>query len=255
MKLNVLMSTMDNNYNFFIRKNIFSKCIIVNQNNLDKKETLEDHIELFNSKSKGLSSSRNIAISNMSGDIGLIADNDVVYIDGYQEIILNAFKKYSEYDIITFQVKTPEGTLFNNYPDKISKHNLLTIMKVCSIEIAFKKESLNKIKLRFDENFGLGSTFPTGEEAIFLSEALKKNLKILYLPIPIVIHPKESSGSNYTEKLIMSKGAMLYRIFGKKGYIVAIIFTLKKYKCSQFNFIHFYNLMIKGIKKYKEIYL
>lgn len=253
MKLNVLMSTMDNNYNFFIRNNILSKCIIVNQNNLDKKETLEDNIELINSKSKGLSFSRNIALSNMNGDIGLIADNDVVYIDGYEETILNAFKKYPEYDIITFQVQTPDGTLFNNYSDKITNHNLLTIMKVCSIEIAFKKESLNKVKLKFDEKFGLGSKFPTGEEAIFLSDALKKELKLLYLPIPIVIHPKESSGTNYNEKLIVSKGAMLYRIFGYKSYFISILFTLKKYKNTNYDLVYFYKLMIKGIRKYKEI--
>ncbi|MGI9533099.1 hypothetical protein, partial [Lutimonas sp.] len=133
--------------------------------------------------------------------------------------------------------------------------NQRAIMKVSSVEIAFRSDSILKNNLKFDEKFGLGSTFPTGEEAIFLSDALKKGLKIKYVPIPIVQHPKESSGYNYTNNysLIMGKGAMLCRIFGWKAYVISIAFALKKYKLSSISLIKFIQIMFEGISSYKRL--
>jgi len=127
-------------------------------------------------------------------------------------------------------------------------------MRVASVEIAFKRNSINKTHLRFDENFGLGALFPTGEENIFLADALDKGLKLLYIPIPIVTHPPESSGQDYDNiKLVQAKGAMFERIFGLKGYAVSFLFTLKKYKSSRHSLFRFYSLMLQGAKKYHDL--
>ena len=129
-----------------------------------------------------------------------------------------------------------------------------SIMKVSSIEIAFRINSIKIKNLKFDEKFGLGTNNPTGEEAIFLSDALKQGLKILYIPLPIVFHPKESSGGMFKDnpKLIRAKGAMFYRIFGIWGYLVSFLFALKKYRMSNYKFFKFLTYMLEGINKYKK---
>lgn len=39
------------------------------------------------------------------------------YVDGMENIVLGAFEKYPDADIITFQIVTPEGNPFNSgYP-------------------------------------------------------------------------------------------------------------------------------------------
>ena len=209
--------------------------------------------EIYNYKERGLSRNRNHALEHAKGEICLLSDDDLEYKKNIKNIILEAFDSNPNADIITFQIETPEGKPFNNYSEKQLIHNKRSIMRTASVEIAFKRISIEKADLRFDENFGLGAEFPTGEENIFLSDALDKGLNVLYIPEPIVIHPAESSGQDYNDsRLVQAKGAMFERIFGWQGYGVSFLFALKKYKESKYSLLGFYSLMLKGAKKYRR---
>ncbi len=237
MTLQILISTMNNK---FIDRNITPPAPYVLINQI--------------SPEKGLSKSRNQAIAKNSSDIGLISDDDLEYKEDIENIILEAFTKNSDADIITFQVQTPDGLAYKKYKADSFWHTQKSIMSVSSVEIAFRNSSIKEKALTFDERFGLGSDFPTGEEVIFLSDALKMGLKILYIPIPIVIHPLESSGKNYDNPLlIQAKGAMFYRIFSFLGYGASLLFALKKYKSSPHSLMHFFALMSEGIRNYRSI--
>jgi len=123
-------------------------------------------------------------------------------------------------------------------------------MKVSTVEIAFRRKVIIDNKLRFDESFGLGTNFPTGSEFIFLTDALKKGLNILYVPEVIVIHPKESSGQVWDAHLIQARGAMLYRVFGWKAVGWALIFSLKQHALSDVSMMTFFYHMLRGIRNY-----
>jgi len=246
-----LISTVNNKFLNSNKKN--ESYLIINQL-LDKTLNKVDENNICSYYEKGLSKSRNRAIENAKAEICLISDDDVVFKQDIAQIILNVFEENPDADIITFQIETPDGKKFKDYGTAQFWHNMRTLMKVSSIEIAFRKKSIINNNIKFDESFGLGTEFPTGEEIIFLSDAIKKGLKILYIPIPIVIHPFESSGKNYDNlNLIQAKGAMFYRIFGNLSYIISIIFALKKYKLSKYSFLKFTNLILKGILKYKRL--
>ncbi|MEA3456064.1 MAG: glycosyltransferase [Campylobacterota bacterium] len=211
---------------------------------------------LFEYTERGLARSRNHALDHASGKICLISDDDLYYEEDIERIVTEAFEENPAADIITFQIETPDGKAFNSYKNEPFWHTKRTIMRVASVEIAFRRSAIEKNYLRFDERFGLGAEFPTGEENIFLSDALDKGLKLLYIPIPIVIHPPESSGENYNDtKLVQAKGAMFERIFGLKGYAVSLLFALKKYKFSRHTLFRFYMLMLQGAKKYRKTYI
>ncbi len=222
-------------------------------NQLGDSESVDDSWEnLFDYREKGLSKSRNHALDHATGEICLLSDDDLYYKEDIEGLVIQAFREHPTADIITFQIETPDGKAFNTYGDKPFWHNKRSIMRVASVEIAFKRNSINKTHLRFDEYFGLGAEFPTGEENIFLADALDKGLKLLYMPIPIVVHPPESSGQNYDDiKLVQAKGAMFERIFGLKGYAVSFLFAFKKYKPSRHSLLRFYSLMLQGAKKYR----
>lgn len=254
MTLQILISTMNDN---FLDRHIYpsSDHLIINQL-LNIKKSAYNKDNLFCYKEKGLSKSRNRALEHCTSDIALISDDDLEYVDNMEEIILSAFIENPDADIITFQVKTPENHLFkDNYKVKPFYHNQKTIMRVSSVEIAFRIDKIKNNHIKFNEDFGLGANYPTGEEAVFLNDALKKGLRILYIPIPIVIHPKESSGGMFKNnpQLLKAKGAMIFRIFGFSGYFVSFLFALIKYKMSNYSLLEFYILMLKGIKEYKEI--
>ncbi len=252
MQLQCLIATMDDA--FFNRKYRppFADYLIINQVST-KHHPRHNADNIFTYREKGLSKSRNKALKKANADICLIADDDIVFLDDASQIILAAFAKYPDADIITFQAQTPKGDLFKHYYPKQRQHGIRSIMQVSSWEIAFNRSTVMSAGLQFDEKFGLGSTFATGEENIFLLDALRKGLNLLYIPVPIVIHTQYSSGGDFNHTdLIVAKGAMFYRMVGFKAYLLALLFALKKYRMSKVGLLRFYRLMLTGIKQYKS---
>ena len=251
MKFQLLISTVDSRFQG--RKlQLDSPYLVIDQlSKPESEKTQSDNI--FSYAEKGLSKSRNHALGHAEGEICLLSDDDLYYKEHMEHTILEAFESNPDADIITFQIETPEGIPFKNYSDTQFRHNKRTIMRAASVEIAFKKNSIKKASLRFDEHFGLGAEFPTGEENIFLSDALDKGLKILYVPKPVVIHPAESSGEEYDKpELVQAKGAMFERMFGWQAYAVSFLFALKKYRHSPHSLFGFYKLMLRGTKNYRR---
>lgn len=255
MQFQILMATMykqkisDINWE---EKGITSNVLLINQADFSGYETL-GKIQMISTTDRGSSNSRNLAIDNAKADICLIADDDVKYLPSYEEKILAEFEKYPEADIITFQIQTPEGSKFNmGYLDKPIKHNWRSILKCASIEIAFRREAINKAQLRLDKLFGLGSHYRIHDEIIFLKEALDKGLNLRYSPTPIVIHPAESSGTDFNDHLIYSKGAAFAKLFAYKAYFFNIVFSIKKHALYRKNksFWQFWMLMNKGTSDY-----
>src|SRR5699024_4400627 len=137
-------------------------------------------LKFISSKDRGLSKSRNLAIKNSDADICLFADNDVTYEDKYINIILDAYKRHPDADIIAFTVNSTNidrpSRVLNN-----GRVNRIMSMKISSVQISFKKNIIDKYQLQLNENFGAGSgIFSNGEENIFLYHAIKKGLKVYY---------------------------------------------------------------------------
>ena len=251
MKIEILMSTMNKSKISELKienKNITENLLIVNQTNNNYKYR-KGNIRMYNYKERGLSKSRNRGLNNSNGDICVIADDDIKYKKNSFNIIRKAFKNNPDVDVITFQAITPQGMLFKNYYNKEFYHNKRSILKVSSIEIAFRKDSILENNISYDKNFGLGAKYNSGEENIFLMDCLRKGLKIKYIPIPIVIHPYERSGNQLnTEKIFFSKGALFTRLFGLKYIIINLVFAIKKYTeyKDEFSFFNVLKFLYKG---------
>ena len=172
-----------------------------------------------------------MAIVNSEADICLLADDDVIYVDNYKDIIVEQFKLYPKADIITFQVEGIEKK-FKNYHSKPRKLNYLTSMKVSSVEIAFKSQSIKDTGVRFNEIFGAGAKYFAGEENIFLYDCLKEGLSIQYVPIKIAdLHIGESSWfKGFDKEYFIAKGAIFTAM--SKSFSIPLImqFALRKYK-------------------------
>ena len=105
----ILLSCMcEKNKEIIKRSNILSDCVIINQCDEDKKEQVKIENNKtclwINSKERGLSRSRNMAMQNSSADICLIADNDEIFDNDMEKNILNAYKEIPQADIIVFNL-------------------------------------------------------------------------------------------------------------------------------------------------------
>ncbi|ENG2093043.1 glycosyltransferase [Morganella morganii] len=251
----ILMATMhkskisDLDWNY---KNTSANILLINQSDFSDIE-VSNNIKMISTTDRGSSNSRNMAIKNSDADICLISDDDVRYIDDVDTIVTNAFDENPTADIITFQIITPEGNPFNSgYIKNKRWHTKRTILKCASIEIAFKRDKIIEHNLLLDTDFGLGSKYRVHDEVIFLNDALKAGLKLLYIPIPIVYHPAESSGTDYNDHLIISKGAAFIRLFGRIGFVMNILFALKKHReySHKYSFFSFMKKINSGSIKY-----
>lgn len=235
MKLQVLLSAMHlKDENYIDTLNICSDSIIINQcdTTLNKNCSHEciDGVErdaiYIETTDRGLSKSRNLAINNASADICIFCDNDVEYEDGYEDMILSSFEKYSDADMIVFYIKRPEKPQ-PNY-DKPRKMDYLSVLKIFSPEIAFRRKSIGDI--RFNEAFGAGAKYPMGEENLFLYDCLKKGLKIMYVPTKIATLRDEESTwfMGYTEKFFITRGANYGAMSKWFSHILIWQFALRK---------------------------
>ena len=259
--LEILIATVNRDSLDFL-KAMFSKVnlqdytiLIVNQTTKEKLLKSDNpKLRIINSFEKGLSKSRNLAIENAIAPICLLADDDVVFIPGFEEKIRKAHSKHKA-EIITFQTETTEGNLYWKYPKKSTVHTDFITRKTLSIEITFKREGLKT--LRFNEDFGLGAKFEDAENYIFLSEAKKRGLGMFFVPETLSVHPPISSSDEVeSDRLLYAKSAVSSYKYGKKAYLWVlkfVFFLFRKKYISASEIKHKLNVGFGAIKDYQKI--
>lgn len=232
MDLEVLISTQLNNIDFLRKHNINANCVVINQCDYDSINTkldLSGRVIWTDSSTKGLSISRNLAIRSSSADICLLADDDLIYVDGLSELIINEFKRNESADLIVFLVDHLKGGDVNFWPSP-RRLRYLSSMKISSVQIAFRRESIISNSIYFNENFGAGAKYYSGEENIWLWACLKKRLKIFYSPVKIasLLDSDSSWFEGYNERYFISKGAAFTAMSQYFSLILIFQFAVRK---------------------------
>ena len=265
LRVEILISTMNRTSLFFL-KDMFPHnkledllILIINQTE-EGKELISEftNVRVINSFEKGLSKSRNLAVKNAIGDICLIADDDVEYIKNFDYTIKETFLRLNTVSIIKFKIDTFEGKDYKKYPIT-SKflYKKKDIRTTSSIEIAFKRKEILKNNILFNTLFGLGSHFQSGEEYLFLSNALKKNRTVYFENKVIVKHSLERSTTNMgSDKYIKTQAALYYYDYKSISYLFLmklIFFLLRKRMIKWGKIINKYNVGLCGINEYKKL--
>jgi hypothetical protein len=257
MKIEILLATMfRNNIDFIKKNNIAGDCVVVNQSDENSVSQI-DKVKFINSLERGLSKSRNLAIKHSNADIGLVADDDIVYIDNYQQVVKDAYNLIPEADIIIFKLpdsfKKRAGT--KSRFSKIKKLNFIDTLGIISFQISFKIRSIENIY--FDERFGTGSgIISSGEENIFLNDCLNNNLKIYYYPKTILKKIEQVDSTwfkGFNKTYLEDRGAVYYRISKLFYPLLFLQFVLRRKKLfnGKFSFIQMIYIMNEGINKIK----
>lgn len=194
--------------------------LIVNQTD-DKRHLVSalENIRVINTEERGLSQSRNLAIKEAIGEICLVADDDVRYVKDLKTSITAAYKKHQDAVVITFQMTNFEGELYRNYPN-ISVHAQKTIESVNGVVISFKPEALRNTNTYYDPHFGLGCTFQTANEFVFMKNVLQSGLRALFVKEVILSHPNHSSGREMgSDRVIYARAALMHKYYGYLSYL------------------------------------
>lgn len=187
-----------------------------------------DDFRIYRTRSKGLSCNRNHALSKSTAPLLLVSDDDVSYSEKGLRSVIENFREHPEVDIITFRFESASVT--KCYPS--SSFHLDKVPKgyfVSSIEIAFRRDAV-KGKIWFNENFGIGAMFSSGEEDIFIKDCLDSGLTGIYVPQSIAVHdqPTTSSRNLLLPERPLAKGAVFIHLHPSDWFLRMIAHALRE---------------------------
>lgn len=180
--------------------------------------------------SRGVAASRNAALDRARGEIVLIADDDVTHPEGAYAAIRRAFAADPGLDLLAGRSFTPDGAPRKPGQDRAHRLRLWNSGRISSHELAFRRARVAAAGIRFDERFGAGAGTPTflGEEYVFVADCLKAGLSGRYAPIPVSVHPPESSGFVWRgPAAARARAAVLGRVFGPWAPLMRLAFAAK----------------------------
>lgn len=251
LNINILIATCDRGIlktsNVLLPYRSDIKYIISHQITKNEFDTLPYELQrndviVYKMYTKGLSKNRNLLIEKADADICIIADDDVTYTFEYIDAIKYEFSHNNDLALLTGKINTREKEKpYKKYSDSEYYVSWKNFTKISSIEISFRRKLIQG-NIYFDINFGLGSSKYSlgGEESIFISDCLKNQLKIKYIPQFVVNHPYESSRNFINgNQLAQYHKALAKRIFGNYSKIVLIYLYIKNKNKYNMTFLKF----------------
>lgn len=223
-------------FSFINTMNLSADAVVVNQADRVGDEAFTETgiaIRAITTEERGLSNSRNMLLDYSDGDISILGDDDIYYLDGYEKIIEQAYLEHPEADIIAFSFTQELGKDTRRQFPKEKKLGIFGIGKIASVEITFRTQRIKDKGIRFDSLLGLGAEFGSGEENAFLADALRAGLNIRYVPRTICYLKPDPEDrvkwrDGFNEDYFVKKGACFYRIYGVMSLPMSLAFILLK---------------------------
>jgi len=212
-------------------------------------------IDLHYFSDRGSAVNRNHAFDLASAPYLLLADDDLRYTPEGLHAVIDTFDSHPELDLATFRAIMPDR---RTHPT--TEHDLSRPYRFYSpvmIEIAFRREALERIHLRFSPLTGVNAPrLGAGEEDLLVHHALKKGLKGCFFPIDIVEHPKSTTALRMgsTARVLRSKGAALRIIRGNFSSLIRFPIEALRSDAGFFKAMYYYlDGYIYSIKHRKEL--
>lgn len=206
--------------------------VIANQTNKNFyiEEKKNEHIvKMISTDTRGLSRNRNIALAMSTGDFILFTDDDVIFEDGYEQLIMQEFKNHPEAEAIRFDMRVVAIAESKKVEYKKvascfrrATRSELARYGVCGLVI--RKDILQKYCLHFNETFGSGTENYCGEDTIFLQEMVNKKIKLFLSPVIIANIDKSNSTwfEGFTERRFYVNGKIFAAAYPRWARLMAV---------------------------------
>ena len=260
MTIQVLVATMDQeDFGLLDRLNIQTDAVVVNQcqtNSYEEFTYKGNTIRWINDSNRGVSKSRNLALANATADICMLCDDDEHFVDGYANVLHQAYYDVPDADLIVFNVNRIG---WNEKEKAFSRIKRIPRHKTYStVHLSFRRESIISNDIEFNEVFGPGSgMYSCAEDSLFCMSCHSKGLKMYVYPKVIADVQCISSTwfSGYNERYFYDVGAYLAAAFPHKKHLYKWYYPFRfKYLKSIPNteMIRYINAGIDGYHKQKN---
>lgn len=231
MKIQVLASVMNQEATSIAeRMRLDSDAVVINQcDRLDYQELdVSGHkIEFYSFPQRGIGRSRNEAILRSSGDIVLFSDEDIVYEEGYAQLIAKEFEDNPKADMILFNIEVEESrrTYWITERKRVHWYNC---GRYGAVSFAIRRESLLQSRVMYSLLFGGGARYSNGEDSLFLKEFMAKGYRVFTAPVTIGREVAQESSwfAGYNEKFFYDRGVLYRSLYGAWAKLFGIRFLL-----------------------------
>lgn len=262
MRLEVLLATMEQTDDSILDEiGVQSDVIVCNQTSTktDYKQYVKDgyNVRWYDFQERGVGLNRNNALLRATGDICLLADDDILYEKNYDRIVLEAFEKNPKADIILFNIYSADGEKRSS-----AKKNIRVRKYNCGryggVRIAFRRMSVIKNAISFNQLFGGGCMFTAGEDVIFVETCIKNGLRVIAVPeciLHLTVKRPSTWFEGHNQKFYEDFGSGYYCHFGKFATIVTFLQLIRRRKkmLNDYPFFKAWKHARDGIKKYKRL--
>lgn len=197
---------------------------------------------------KGISKARNKGIPYISGNVMTLADDDGWYKNNAFETVKAHIEKHNP-DIACFEHYDPIKKEFSKvYPEKeILNFSKKSVLRQSSLDVYVNIDRVRDYKIGFDERFGVGGKYNSGEENIYLMDLYNLGYKkMCFFPVVVAYHPNKE-GNYLDRKSFIAKGPLFKRLFGSLlGFPIFMAFGIKK----SVKIENFWSVYIKAIKEF-----
>jgi len=237
--------------------NIHSDVIFANQSDetsYQEKEINGHLAKMITTTTRGVGKNRNIALTYADADIVLFSDDDVIYNDDAETLILDEFNAHPDADVIVFHFSSNSTERKQRTYPKTRKHRKFERMPWGVVRIAVRLNAQKKANLWFSTLFGGGCIFPSGEDSMWLTDAKRAGLTF-YVSKETIGKVSFESSSWYTgvdEKYYYGKGAFYQAVHPRAKYLWMLYFALRT-KSPTLSFKNKIKWMKAGARGYRKM--
>ena len=257
MVVEVLVAAMGQvDHSLLDRLNIGSDVIVGNQCDVNGVEDFlyRGHRARYLSfAERGVGLNRNNALMRATGDVCLLADDDMRYVDDYVGIVLKAFGDNPDADVIIFNLIEKDVSRY--VIKKKFRVGGRNFMRFGAARIAFRRRSVTKQGISFNLHFGGGAEYGNGEDALFLADCLAKGLRVVAVPVYIAELTEERGSTwfrGYDVKYFMDKGALFACMSRRWAWFFSLQYCIRhrgKFR-KEMSWLGAYGLMVRGISEF-----
>ena len=255
-RLQVLVATMhQQDLSLFDKMNLQCDAVIANQAGRNEIIVSEGR-KMITTATRGVGLNRNIALLAADADIVLFADDDVVYYDGLEENVLKAFRENPKADVMIFGMDMMKnGQVHEKRHLKNGRLRVWKSMRFGTYRIAARRQALLRCAIMFNQNFGGGCPFSSGEDSLFLKACFDRGLRVFGNEYVLGTCAKDSSSwfTGYHEKYFYDKGVLMYYLFPRIPRLMALYFAIHFKRKSDLTMMHRVKWMLRGARNGKSL--
>ena len=260
MNFQVLIVTMNQtDLGLADRMNIQCDAIISNQADFESvlnKNVQFGKLKMITTPTKGVGLNRNIGIMASTADIILFGDDDMIYSEALESSVVAAFNQIPSADVIIFGLDIiNNGSITERRRCKLRRLKLWNSMRYGTCRVAVRRKAIVDNNIVFNQRFGGGCDFSSGEDSLFIRDCFKNGLKVYSHPFVVGTCCKDKSSwfTGYNDKYFYDKGVLIRKLFPLTAYFIGVYFAIRFSKKAKLSVFKIIALLFAGIHNGKKM--